>query len=318
MVVELLLTVGHIILDVCLPIILVIGVGWLFDRRFNLDLESLVKLNIYLFVPTFIFVRVTESEIASALGLRIVAFTACMIACMAVTSLVIARLKGYAPNHQKTLLLTSMFYNCGNFGIPLTSLAFPETGPAVQVFVVMTMNLATFTLGLSLASSCAQPEQRMIRLNLGPVLKQPSVYAILMALLLKSGNVPVKEVVFLWKPATLIADALLGVALITLGVQLAKTKQTSFRGPLTWALGIRLIGGPVCALLLIMLFRFETEIAAVLLIGTAAPTAVNTALLAHEFKADSHTAAAAVLWSTLLSFLPVAALLLWIRLAWPL
>ena len=36
-----------------------IGAGWLLDRKFRLDLTTLVKLNIYFFVPAFIFVRVS-------------------------------------------------------------------------------------------------------------------------------------------------------------------------------------------------------------------------------------------------------------------
>jgi len=129
--------------------------------------------------------------------------------------------------------------------------------------------------------------------------------------------VPVEDIVFLWKPAEFLADALVGLALITLGVQLSKTKRAAFHGPLAWALMIRLLAGPICAVLLSMLFGFQAAVAAVLVLGAAAPTAVNTALLAHEFNADSQTASAAVLYSTVLSFIPIAIILLWIRLYWP-
>ena len=40
--------------QVLLPILVMFGFGWLIDRRSRLDLSSLVKLNIYLFVPAFI------------------------------------------------------------------------------------------------------------------------------------------------------------------------------------------------------------------------------------------------------------------------
>ena len=309
-------TVWVILRDVCFPILSVIGLGWYFDRRFRLDLETLVKLNIYLFVPAFIFVRVTNSEVATGLGLLIVGFTITMIGSMGFLSLLLAKLRGYSTEHKRTLLLTSMFYNSGNYGIPLTALAFPEFGPGVQVFVLMTMNIATFSLGLMLATAEPCPKNKSLRLSLGPVFRQPSLYAIFTAIGLKLADFPIAEVVFIWKPAEFLADALVGLALVTLGVQLSKTKRSEFRGPLVWALSIRLLAGPVCALILVGIFRFEPAIAAVLIIGSAAPTAVNTALLAHEFDADSQTAAAAVFYSTLLSFIPVAALLFWIRLSW--
>lgn len=318
MAVDLFSTVWIIIRDVCLPILLVIGLGWFFDKRFKLDLETLVKLNIYLFVPAFIFVRVTESEIATAQGLRVVGFTAAMITAMAFLSLLLAKARNYPPEHKKTLLLTSMFYNSGNFGIPLTALAFPSIGPGIQVFVLMTMNIATFSIGLMLATAKTCPKRQSFRLNLGPVLRQPSLYVIFTAIILKTAKVPVEEMVFLWNPAEFLADALVGLALITLGVQLSKTKRAPFHGPLVWALTIRLLAGPGCAIVLSNLFGFPPPVAAVLVLGAAAPTAVNTALLAHEFSADSQTAAAAVFYSTLLSFIPVAIILLWIRLSWTL
>ena len=180
----------------------------------------------------------------------------------------------------------------------------------------MTMNVATFSLGLMLATATPCPQNRSIQLRLGPVFRQPSLYAICLAILLKTNDIPVQQAIFLWKPAEFLADALVGLALVTLGVQLSKTKRTSFHGPLSWALFIRLIAGPACAIFLTQWFGFQPHVAAVLILGAAAPTAVNTALLAHEFNADSQTAAAAVLYSTCLSFLPVAIVLVWIRLAW--
>ena len=308
--------IWSILRDVCFPILLVIGFGWFFDKRYKLDLESLIKLNLYLFVPAFIFVRVTQSDVATKMGLSIVGFTVTMITAMGIISLIVSRFRAYPPEHKKTLLLSSMFYNCGNYGIPLTALAFPAIGPGIQVFCLMTMNIATFTLGLMLASAKPCPENRFIRLNLSPVFKQPSLYAIFTAILLKTASIPVEDFVFIWKPAEFLADALVGLALVTIGVQLSKTKRTTFHGPLVWALTIRLLAGPSCALGLTALFGFEPAIAAVLILGAAAPTAVNTALLAHEFNADSQTAAAVVFYSTLLSFIPVALILLWIRLSW--
>src|SRR5690349_5049912 len=54
----------QIFIDVCLPIFVSVGLGWALDRRFRLHLESLVKLNIYLMVPAFIFTRVMDTELS--------------------------------------------------------------------------------------------------------------------------------------------------------------------------------------------------------------------------------------------------------------
>ena len=77
-----------------------------------------------------------------------------------------------------------------------------------------------------------------------------------------------------------------------------------------------MIGGPAVALLLTWWWGYEGTIAAILIVGAAAPSAVNTALLAHEFGADRRFAAAAVFYSTLAASFVVTALLAILRAGW--
>ena len=102
--------------------------------------------------------------------------------------------------------------------------------------------------------------------------------------------------------------------MVTLGVQLSQScvRQNVMR--LSWALVLRLIGGPAIAALLCAGFGFRGEEAVVMIVSAAFPTAVNTALLAHEFKADSDFAAAVVFYSTLASMLTVTCLIAVLRL----
>ena len=72
----------QIFVDVCLPILLLIGLGWGLDRLFDLDLKTLVKLNLYLFVPSFILVRLSTSNLSGVIGLKVVAFTLSVITSM--------------------------------------------------------------------------------------------------------------------------------------------------------------------------------------------------------------------------------------------
>ncbi len=305
--------------DVCLPIVLLFGTGWWMDRKFAFDLKTLVRLNIYLFVPAFIFVKVTQAQLDPATGLRIIAFTLCSIACMGVMSRWSASLAGDNPPTRTALQLSTMFYNCGNFGVPLMALAFPGLGPLVQVFVLMTMNISTFTLGLFMAHTSAADASQGIapwRQALASVLRQPAVYAIALAWSLKGLGVPIQEMTFIWRPLAYLADGLVAVALVTLGVQLSKTDVRGMKGPLTRSILIRLVGGPCVGLGLTWLFGFEGQTAAILILGTAAPAAVNTALLAYEFKANSQFAAATVFFTTLLSVVVVTLLLGIMTMGW--
>ncbi len=301
-----------IFLKVCLPILVVIGLGWGLDRIFKLDLKTLVKLNLYLFVPAFILTKLSTSDLEAATGLKIVAFTISVILSMGALSWIAAALHRYTPGERYAMKLSSMIYNCGNWGIPLMTLAFSEIGPVIQVFVLATMNMTSFSLGVFLANAGSSERKGWFK----PILKQPSPYAILTALTLRYFDNPLEEIVAVWTPLTYLADGLVGFALLTLGVQLSQTKPPTIRGSLGLTLVIRLLGGPLVATGLTWLFGFEGEIAAILILGAAAPTAVNTALLAHEFKANHRFAAAAVLYSTLLAAVIVTVLLAILRAGW--
>ena len=301
---------GPIFRDVCLPIFLLMGFGWGIDRKFTLDLGSLVKLNIYLFVPAFLFVKVVESPDSGTLGVQVTLFSCCVIAAMYFASHVIGRLLGESPGERNAMAMSTMFYNCGNFGIPVTALAFPVLGPGIHVWALMTMNLATFSIGMLIAKAqgAAKDEKESKAAKLGhwlSIFKQPSISGILLALLINWTGFDVEGITFVWKPVSFLAEALVAFALVTLGVQLSKTQPPPIKGHLAWALGLRLIGGPLVAAGIAKLFGFTGETAAVLILGASAPTAINTALLAHEFKAEGGFAAAAVFYSTLLSIVTV-------------
>jgi len=301
-----------IFFEVCLPILVLGGLGWMLDRIFDVSLETLVKFNIYLFVPAFILVRLSTSELNPARGLAIVGFTLCIIAVMGAASWLACAVRRRPPPERYAMKLSTMIYNSGNWGIPLMTLAFSDLGPVVQVFVLATMNLTGFSVGIFLANAGSRARRGWIR----PILRQPSPWAIVAALLLRASGNPLEDVTFVWMPLTHLSEGLVAVALLTLGVQLSKTRSPVPRGNLSLALAIRLLGGPLAAAALTWLFGFRGEMAAILIVGAASPTAVNTALLAHEFKGDSHFAAATVFYSTLAASLVVTALLAALHAGW--
>ena len=86
----------HIFLQVLTPILVMIGLGWLIDRRWHLNLETLVRLNMYLFVPAFIFYEVVSSTMSAALAFRVMLFTGAIIASMYLLSALVGRVSGYS------------------------------------------------------------------------------------------------------------------------------------------------------------------------------------------------------------------------------
>lgn len=290
----------RILLDVCGPIFLIVGAGWLMDRKFKLHLETLVKLNIYLMVPAFIFSRVVSAELGGSEALRIVGFTLSTIALMFIGSAVAGHFFRMPARQKQALSLATMFYNCGNYGLPLVTLAFGNYAAEVQIFVLATMNVATYTIGLFLAQARGESPGSH-RKALMKMLRQPTLYAMAAGLACRGMGLPVREWTWLWEPFDLVQAGLIGFALVTLGVQMSQTKPAPFRAPLWSAILLRLIISPALAFLLVTAFGFSREVSASLILAAAAPTAVNTALLAHEFGGDISFATSAVYYSTLIS-----------------
>jgi hypothetical protein len=295
--------------QVLLPILILVSFGWLLDRRARLDLSTLIKLNISVLVPAFIFREVVMSSLGAGFALRVMAFTATIQLGMFLLSALVAELSGYERKQARALQLATMFYNSGNYGVPLMMLAFPATGPLLQVFVVLTQNICTFTVGIFLSAPATGTGWRVFL----PMLRQISLWAVVFALAVRYWEVPVAEWRWLWVPVEYLHHALVGVALVTLGAQLSQTQVQQNVGRLSWALGLRLLAGPVLAALLCRWFGFHGEEALVLILSAAFPTAVNIALLAHEFQADPQFAAAVVFYSTLASMVTVTCLIAVLR-----
>ncbi len=321
-------TFSQIILNVTGPIIIMFLIGAFLRRKFNLDLSTLSKLNIYCTVPAFIFYTIAYSRLQFADMGGIVAVTVLQVALLGGLIFGIGRLLGVSYKILASIALAVMFYNSANFGLPLAELAYPKSadrdGGAVQAFVVMTQNLLTFTVGLSIAASMKSGFAwsvvwRMLRL--------PMIPAMLLGLLAKwylnadeSHALPTIVI----KPIQYIAAALIPLALITLGAQLAQNPQWPRWKPVSVALFLRLIFAPILmGGTLWTLHRIgwqpldlwgKTGWPAELLILTAAvPTAVNTLLLTLELEGDAQLAADCVFWTTIGSCLTIP---VWIYFIW--
>ncbi|MBC8106823.1 MAG: AEC family transporter, partial [Anaerolineae bacterium] len=118
-----------------------------------------------------------------------------------------------------------------------------------------------------------------------------------------------------------LSDALVPIALITVGVQLAANPRWPRWRPLSLALFLRLIVGPIqMALLLWTFHHFGVKSldlwpwpAELLILTAAVPTAINTLLLTLELGGDADLAADTVFWSTIFSCVTITGWLIVIR-----
>lgn len=304
-------TAAQILATVVAPVFVLVGAGWLLARRCRADLGTLVNVNLLIMVPAFVFVRIVEAKTPPNIWPLAVLFTAAIIFTLGAFGWIIGRLSHAPLATQSAFRLSVMFHNCGNFGLPVVILAFGNSAADVHIVAMLTVNIITFSVGVLIASGHATGGA-LSRLFL--VLRQPSILALTAAVLVRKQAWNVQEIPLIWQPLRHAADGLIGIALITLGVQLAQRDEQSASHRLLWpSVVLRLVGGPLLAWGLCRVMAFDASTSKVLILGASAPTAVNTALLAHKFGGDAHFASRAVFVSTLASILTVTVVLTLLR-----
>ena len=313
------------ILNILAPILLIVALGAVLRWRFHTDLATLSKLNIHVLVPAFIFDKVSHSKLLWGEMGGIVFVTALNVMLLGAVVLLVGRAAGAARKPLAAAALGVMFYNSGNYGLPLAELAFGGRGGAAQAFVLMTMNVLTFTVGLSIAAGASG---RGILRGLLDLLKMPILPALAGGVLAKmwldsdgANQIPRG----LDKTIGYLSDGLVPVALLTLGTQLAIRPRWPRWRPVSLVLVLRLLYAP--AQMAVILWGLSLVFGwlgrpgwmsgldlwpwpAVLLVLTAAvPTAINTLLLTLEMGGDAELAADSVFWTTIGSCLTIP---LWI------
>lgn len=296
-----------IFLDNILPIFLLILAGVILGRAFHLDIDTLSKLNLYLFMPAFTFVNLYEAKIPRSL-LLVLLFSSLLLIVNLAVSEGLGRKLHFSRPRRKAFQNAISFYNSGNIGLPLVQLVF-STGPAVingatpylelattaQIMVIVLQNLTTATICYYNAASATEKPAAAIR----RVFTLPAMYTIALAVILKQIPYDFTQLP-VWAAVQYLADGLVAIALVTLGVQLSHTRF-NFKLKAAWlAVALRLLGGPLIALPLIKLLGFEGVVAQAVFISSGVPTAVNSALIAAERHNDEDFAAQVVLMSTTL------------------
>lgn len=292
----------HIVKDIILPIFIIIAIGYTLQKKFHMHVPTLAKINMFFLVPAFIFVKLYSTQLSFQLFGYVLLFFIIIIVLLYVISSITARLIGLENGKKVTFSNSAMFFNSGNYGVPVNDLVFKGDpfAMSIQVIVLTLQNILTFTYGIFTLQSIKIGK---LKAMLG-YFKMPVLYAMLSGILLNYLNVPIPS--FVWVPANYIADAMVGIALLTLGAQVAEINFKAGLSKVYWSLFIRLLVGPAIALGLIFLFKIDGVFAQALLIALSMPTSVNSAIIAEEYDNYPGFAAQIVFYSTILSSLTVS------------
>ncbi len=294
------ITLLSALLDVVLPVALVVLVGTIVGRFHFIDRTSVSRLALYALTPALAFDTLSNTKVHLTEFFRIaISYVLAVVFLGLCAWFMGAKLE---ENRRRSLVLSVILGNNGNFGLPMSLFAFGQAGLELSVMVFLTSVLMTFVVGPMVLSSRQGLWQGVVASFRLPLLWSATIGWMVNLLGL---HVPST----LSKGLHLLSQATVPLLLLALGLQMA-------REPLVWpsravwsASTLRLLGGPLAALFITKLLGIDGMARNVLLLSSTMPTAVNAFLLADELKGDAKMVADTVVLTTLLS-VPCIALML--------
>jgi len=281
------------------PIFLLVIAGAVLQWRTPIDIKPLATLQIRILVPAFLLVRLTESSLNWSDLSKVAMGIALIKLWMALVIFVIAKVAKLSQSTTFVLLVTTCVFNAGNFGIPVAERTFGTNGAAVEAVVVLMSNFSLWGIGYALMSARTSSGLSWLK----QYFSLPMPYAFLLAMFLKLTGIRVPEPI--WSPISWCANAVIPVALLTLGIQLAKQARLPSFKFISVVVAGKLILMPIIAALVCWLFGYWPWPAGQMILAAASPSAVNAVLLAIDQKADVERTTDAVFWTTAVSSITV-------------
>jgi malate permease and related proteins len=297
-----LLELASIFLNVVTPVFALLLIGALAGRWLELDTRTLTRFAYFLLTPAFVFNIIGKADVSAALALRMIGFIAVVEIGLALLGFLVARLLRRPSKMVGAYILIAVFGNVGNFGLPLIEFRLGEEAliPATVFFVSVSM--IAFTIGVAAATG-----SQGSKLNaLFSVLRTPAIIALPFALLFNATGGPP---LFLDRIAGLLGGAMVPTMLVTLGVQLTQMKNFHFSADMFIASGVRLLGGPLLAFLLVLPFGLAGLERGAGILQASMPAAALASIIALEHDLLPDFVTPTVLLSTLLSLVTLTVLM---------
>ena len=273
-----------------LPIILLSAAGFALGKLLHIDSRSLGRVVFYVFSPVLIFDLLIQNQLKMSEAAIVIAFAFAFILTMGVVTLILGRFLKLERPALISILITTMFANTGNYGLPLVSFAFGEQALSYAGVYFVTTTLLFYTLGVFLASLGHMNFKEAI---VG-LFRIPTLYAVLLAILINAWKIefpiPVSRAV------ELAAGGTIPLMLILLGVQLTSLEFSGNQRAMQLSVSLRMILAPLAALFGLQGFIRQGSVT-----QASMPSMVSATVLATEYDLDSKLVTAVVFISTLLS-----------------
>ena len=284
-----------IFLNILGPVFLLVALGALLGRRVALDAQTLAKLSYWLLGPFFVFDILASADLEPGLILRMVGATFAVMAAVGVGVALIAGALGRPRPTASAGVVTSIYGNVGNFGLAIVAFTFGEGALPLAGIVLLTVNITGLIVGVGAATSLTSPPWKVVR----SALLAPMTLAVppAMAVNVTNWDMPL----WLDRPVSLLAGALIPIMLVTLGVQISGMERPHINSDVALPLVAKLLAAPALAWAAAGLLGLTGTPAGVVILQSAMPAAVFTALIALEHDLVPDLTTTIVLTGTLAS-----------------
>lgn len=289
-------------LNAILPTFMLIALGGLADKFFpDLHMETLARLSVQVLIPALIFNALVSTDLTLGSALRLSAAYGVYLVGLAVVVLLGSR--SLRRDQIMGVMVTTLFGNTGNMGLPITLFAYGQAGFERAVVLLVVSLTAMFVAGPTLLAGGAVK----LGLRLREAFKLPPIWATLAGLLV--NVLPLTLPLSVSRGVTLLANAAIPIMLLSLGLQMRRSWVWELGPAALRTTAFRLGLGPFIAYGAAKLLGLEPLDLKVLVLSAAMPAAVTMFVVAVELKGDYKGVARSVVATTLGSLLAIAAVL---------
>jgi predicted permease len=260
----------------------------------------------YVFSPLLIFNLLLQNQLDLKEAAVVIVFTFTIVLIMGLIAFLIGSFLKLERSALVAILITTMFANSGNYGLPLVSFAFGEEALPYAGIYFVTTTFLFFSVGVLIAS-LGHMNFKDAALGL---FKIPTLYAVLLAVLVNAWDMQIPAPVL--RTVELAAGGTIPLMLILLGVELSRVELSGNVRAMQLSVGLRLLIAPLIGLLLAALFGIQGSAREGVVTQASMPSIVSSAVLATEYQLDSKLVTAVIFISTILSPLTLTPLLVFL------
>ncbi len=289
-----------------IPLYLLIAIGYLAGRFYDVDRTTLANLAVFIMMPVMVFSFVATLD----LHLEYALLPVVMYGIQTIVAFGSFWLAGriYDDTTPNLLAMCASMGNFGYFGLPVILLMFPPEWIGVYMFLLLGNILFEATVGYYIAAR----GHFDVRQSLRKLAKFPSIYAVVLGILVNLSGFQLPDVFFTYRDYFKGAYVIVGMMII--GTALSQVNKLVL-GPRFLAMVFlgKFVAWPVLAFLTVTLDSlftqwFEPEVHQLLLVLSTVPPAANIAAFAAQLNLTPAKAATTVLIGTVFALFYMPAL----------